>query len=68
MKIIGVLLSLLGIGGLFIGGFMFGDIGIACGVGALAALFSGIGFLQVDKKLKLLFKKDEEKQDQKTSE
>lgn len=68
MKVIGVLLSLLGICGLFFGGMMYGDIGIACGVGALAALLSGIGFLQVDKKLKLLIRKDEEKNEQKTSE
>ena len=45
MLLIGILLILLGIGGLFMGAIMFGDIGIACIVGALAALLSGIGFL-----------------------
>ncbi len=30
---------------------MFGDIGIACMVGALAALLSGIGFMIVAKKV-----------------
>lgn len=48
MKVIGVLLILLGIIGIGMGLLMFGDIGIACIVGALSALLSGIGFLKVD--------------------
>ena len=32
------------------GFMMFGDIGIACLVGALAALLSGIGFIKATKK------------------
>lgn len=45
MKAIGILEIILGIIGIFMGLMMFGDIGIACIVGALAALLSGIGFL-----------------------
>lgn len=45
MRVIGILLIILGIIGIFMGMMMFGDIGIACIVGALAALLSGIGFL-----------------------
>ena len=52
MKAIGILLIILGIVGILMGMVMFGDIGIACIVGALAALLSGIGFLSVSKKLK----------------
>ncbi len=54
MKVIGILLIILGVIGLLLGGMMFGDIGIACIVGALAALLSGIGFLKADKQLKNL--------------
>ena len=54
MKLIGILLILLGIIGLLMGAVMFGDIGIACIVGALAALLSGLGFLSTAKKLKNL--------------
>lgn len=52
MKAIGILLILLGIIGILMGLMMFGDIGIACIVGALSALLSGIGFLSVVKKLR----------------
>jgi hypothetical protein len=52
MKAIGILLILLGIIGILMGLMMFGDIGIACIVGALSALLSGIGFLSVAKKLR----------------
>jgi hypothetical protein len=52
MKVIGILLVILGIIGILIGLMMFGDIGIACMVGALSALLSGIGFIMVSKKLK----------------
>lgn len=48
----GVLLIVLGIAGILMGMLMVGDIGIACMVAALAALFSGIGFLIVDGRLK----------------
>ena len=51
MKIIGILLIMVGIIGIMMGMFMFGDIGIACLVGAIGSLLSGIGFLSVAKKL-----------------
>ena len=41
MKVIGILLIIVGILGIIMGGMMFGDIGIACMVGAVAALLSG---------------------------
>ena len=52
MKLIGILLILLGIMGIVMGAMMFGDIGIACSVGALSALLSGCGFRSVNKKMK----------------
>lgn len=51
MKAIGILLIILGVLGIFMGMIMFGDIGIACIVGALSALLSGIGFLIASNKL-----------------
>lgn len=51
MKIIGILLIIVGVLGFIMGAMMFGDIGIACMVGAAGALLSGIGFLQVSKHL-----------------
>lgn len=52
MKLIGILLILLGIVGIVMGAMMFGDIGIACIVGALSALLSGFGFLSANKRMK----------------
>ena len=57
MRLIGILLIVLGIIGILMGMLMFGDIGIACIVGALAALLSGIGFLMAAGKFKKLSKK-----------
>lgn len=54
MKVIGILLIILGIVGILMGAAMFGDIGIACFVGALAALLSGLGFIKIDKEFKKL--------------
>ena len=51
MKVIGILLIVLGIVGILMGCVMSGDSGIACLVGAFAALLSGIGFLQAAKRL-----------------
>ncbi len=51
MKVIGILLIVLGVIGIGLGMMMFGDIGIACLVGALAALLSGIGFMITAKKV-----------------
>jgi len=50
MKVIGILLIILGAIGLLMGLMMFGDIGLACIIGALSALLSGIGFLTASKK------------------
>ncbi len=47
MKIIGILLIWVGLLGILMGCMMFGDIGLACLVGAITALLSGIGFLLV---------------------
>lgn len=49
MKVIGILLIILGAVGIIMGLMIFGDIGIACIIGAAAALLSGIGFLLVPK-------------------
>ena len=54
MTLIGIILILIGIAGIGMGGMMFGDIGIACIVGGLSALFSGIGFMIANKKIKKL--------------
>ncbi|MCD7949931.1 MAG: hypothetical protein LUG12_06715 [Erysipelotrichaceae bacterium] len=54
--IIGILLIILGVIGIAMGMIMFGDIGIACIVGALAALLSGIGFIVTNRKIKKLSK------------
>ena len=54
MRIIGILLIIVGIVGILMGSIMFGDIGIACIVGALAALLSGVGFMITAKKIKNL--------------
>lgn len=54
MKVISILLIILGVIGILMGFMMFGDIGIACIVGALAALISGIGFLILSKKIQYL--------------
>lgn len=51
MKAIGILLIILGIAGILMGFMMFGDIGVACIVGALGSLLSGIGFLSANKKI-----------------
>ncbi len=51
MKVIGILLIVLGVIGILMGLMMFGDIGIACIVGALAALLSGIGFMITNKRM-----------------
>ncbi|WYU50006.1 hypothetical protein MHH67_11445 [Bacillus sp. FSL K6-0047] len=51
MKIIAILLVILGVIGLLMSTLMFGDIGIAAGIGALTALLSGFGFLNLNKKI-----------------
>lgn len=56
MKLIGFLLIVVGIIGVAMGGMMYGDIGITCIIGALAALLSGIGFLSASKRIRNLEK------------
>ncbi|MDO5133069.1 MAG: hypothetical protein Q4D81_08810 [Eubacteriales bacterium] len=45
MKVIGILLVILGVAGVLLGMMMFGDIGVACIVGAIGSFLSGIGFI-----------------------
>lgn len=52
MRLIGVLLIIVGVVGIAMGCVMFGDIGIACIIGALSGLLSGVGFLIVGRRLK----------------
>ncbi|MDE0527534.1 MAG: hypothetical protein OXH85_02415 [Truepera sp.] len=49
-------LILLGLFGIFAGGFMFGDIGIAAMIGAGAALLAGIGLLGLARRVAKLEK------------
>ena len=50
--LIGILLILVGLFGLVSGTVAFGDIGIACAIGGITALLSGIGFISISRKLK----------------
>ena len=52
MKAIWILLMILGVLGISMSFIMYGDIGVACFVGALSALLSGIGFFLVGRKLR----------------
>lgn len=54
MRVISILLILIGIAGIGLGSMMFGDIGIACIVGGLSALFSGIGLSMAASQIKNL--------------
>ena len=52
MLVIGILLIIWGIIGIAMGMMMFGDIGIACIVGAVTAILSGVGLIIANKKIK----------------
>ena len=54
MKATGIILIIWGIIGVLMGCMMFGDIGIACLVGAVASILAGIGLLNGAKRLKRL--------------
>ncbi len=52
MFVIGILLIIWGVIGIAMGMMMFGDIGIACIVGAVTAILCGIGFIIANKRIK----------------
>ena len=52
MMIIGILLIIWGVIGIAMGMMMFGDIGVACIVGAVTAILCGIGFILTNKRFK----------------
>lgn len=52
MFVIGILLIIWGVIGIAMGMMMFGDIGVACIVGAVTAILCGIGFIVANKKIK----------------
>jgi positive regulator of sigma E activity len=51
MLAIAILLLILGFVGIIMASFMFGDIGIAAGIGAMTAILAGIGFLIAHRRL-----------------
>ena len=52
MMILGIILIIWGIIGIAMGMMMFGDIGVACIVGAVTAILCGVGFIMANKKMK----------------
>ena len=52
MKVIGILLILVGIGGFVLSTMAFGDIGVSFGYAGAIALLTGIGFMIASKKAK----------------
>ncbi len=52
MFAIGIILIIWGVIGIAMGMMMFGDIGVACIVGAVTAILCGIGFIIANKKVK----------------
>lgn len=54
MMILGILLIIWGVISIAMGMMMFGDIGVACIVGAVAAILCGIGFILTNSKLNKL--------------
>ena len=56
MVFIGILLLLDGIVGIAASTMAFGDIGVACLIGGIAALLSGIGMLILNGRIKKLTK------------
>ena len=54
MKVLAIILIVVGVIGIIMAGAMFGDIGLAAGVGAVTAILSGVGFLLIERKLKKL--------------
>jgi uncharacterized membrane protein len=54
MKVLAIIIIVVGVIGIIMAGAMFGDIGLAAGVGAVTAILSGVGFLLIERKLKKL--------------
>ena len=54
MKVFGIISIILGICGIGLGMMMFGDIGISCIVGGLAALLAGLALVNGAKRIKNL--------------
>ena len=63
IKVIGILEILLGMIGILLGLMMFGDIGIACLVGAIGTLLSGIAFMLVSKAIKNINKENKKNEE-----
>ena len=59
MKVVAIILFVIGVIGIILAGMMYGDIGVAAGVGAVTAIASGVGFLLIDRKLKKLAPNEE---------
>jgi hypothetical protein len=57
MKVVGIILIVWGALGVVMGMMMFGDIGVACIVGAVTAILSGIGLIKANKKINKLNEK-----------
>lgn len=51
MRVVAIVLISVGTIGILLSTMMFGDIGIAASIGSLASILSGVGFMQVNKKL-----------------
>jgi len=56
MKIIAILLLVVGGIGFILSTMMFGDIGVAAGIGSVSAMLTGVGFLKLNKQLELQMK------------
>lgn len=56
MKIIAILLLVVGGIGFILSTMMFGDIGVAAGIGSVSAILTGVGFLKLNKQLELQMK------------
>lgn len=51
MKAIAIILIFIGVIGLILSTMMFGDIGLASGIGSVTAILSGVGFMNANKHL-----------------
>lgn len=51
MKAIPIILIVIGVIGLLLSTMMFGDIGLAAGIGSVTAILSGVGLYNLNKQL-----------------